>query len=74
MEEVKVMQETRVIQEATLTTGAKPQIEVQPMEHTIISSETVTIIQPIKHPTMDPQMPLNKGEECGALSAQDLSH
>ena len=74
MEEVKVMQETQVFQEATFTTGAKPQVEVQPMELIIISSVTMTIIQTIKHPTMDPQMPLNKGEECGALSAQDLSH
>ena len=68
------MQETQVIQEVTFTTGAKPQVEVQPMEHIIISSETMTIIHPIKQPTMDPQMPLNKGEECGALSAQDNSH
>ena len=74
MEAVKVIQDTRVTQEAHSTTGAKPQVEVQPMEHIIISSETMTIIHPIKHPTMDPQMPLNKGEECGALSAQDNSH
>ena len=68
MEEVKVMQETQVIQEATFTTGAKPQVEVQAMEDHIINSETTTIIQHIKHPTEDLQT-LDKGEECGALSA-----
>ena len=65
---IKVIQDTQVSQEAHSTTGAKPQVEVQAMEVHIINSETTTIIQPIKHPTEDLQT-LDKGEECGALSA-----
>lgn len=68
MEAIKVMQDTQVTQEAPSTTGAKPQVEVQAMED-LISSETTTIIQPIKHPTETLQTTLDKGEECGALSA-----
>ena len=72
MEEVKVMQETQVFQEATFTTGAKPQVEVQAntevqaMEVTIISLGMTTITQPIKHPTIL-QITPNKVDQCGVL-------
>ena len=73
MEAIKVMQDTQDTQEAPSTTGAKPQVEAQVMEDPITNSETTTIIQHIKHPTEDLQT-LDKGEECGALSALVHTH
>ena len=79
-EGIKVMEETRVTQEALSTTGAKPQVEaqanteVQVMEATTISSEMMDTIQPIKHTTQVTQTAPNKVKKCGAPFAQHLNH
>ena len=77
-EEIKVMEETRVTQEALSTTGAKPQVEaqanteVQVMEVTTISSEMMDTIQPIKHTTQVTQTAPSNIRERGAHFVQDL--
>ncbi|MEL7079365.1 MAG: hypothetical protein AAGM46_26040 [Cyanobacteria bacterium J06582_2] len=81
VEETRVMEEIQVIQEALTTTGAKPQVEEQAKtevqvtvgEGTIVNTEMITTIQPIKHTTQVSQTAPNNIKERGAPFAQDLN-